>query len=216
MSIKRKIIQFIIRKFLKPKDLLQELNPSLPVGNFNPFVNKNDSQYNIRDKSGKVIGSVIVERPKEGGLLTYFPNEDYPMEGFPEKETVKILAAAKSVIPLMAAHFHKEIEHYIPKDPKLYGTLAREIYRWFNETLIKRDREQNELWKQMRDIICMIVENDVAYRWRLQDALPELRVDKVGLSEADKYWCIRTPQSYRFKFEDEKDYPKIKDDIIGE
>jgi len=214
MRIKRKIIQFIIRRFLKPKDLLQELNPALPVGNFNPFRNKNDSHYKIRDKEGNVLGEVIVERPKEGGLLTYFPNEDYPMEGFPEKSTVNKLASAKSVIPIVVAHFHKEIEKHIPKDPKLYGKLAREIYRWFNETLIKRDKEQNKLWEQMRDIICMIVENDVAYRWRLQDALPEFRVDKVGLSDADKYWCIRTPQSYRFKFENEEDLTKIiKDDI---
>lgn len=212
-KIKQWILKKVLYKFFKPADILRELNPLLPTGTFNPFKNENDAKYVVRDKEGKVIGEVIVEKPKGGGILTYFPNEDYPMEGFPEKETVKMLANAKSVVPIVVDHFHKEIEKYLPKNPNLYCRLAREIYRWFNETLIKRDREQNELWRKLRDIVCMIVENDVAYRWRLQDALPELRVDEVGLTEADKYWCIRTPQSYRFKFEDEKDFPKTIDDL---
>jgi hypothetical protein len=59
--------------------------------------------------------------------------------------------------------------------PILYCDCVREIYRVFNIfILIERDEKKQEFLEQLRDIVCMVLEFDDAYRYRFQDIYPEI------------------------------------------
>ena len=64
----------------------------------------------------------------------------------------------------------------VRQKPEMYCLCAREIYRVFNLMMV-----WYPFWKKilecLRNIVCMILEYDDAYRYPLQDALPEFNSD---------------------------------------
>ena len=69
--------------------------------------------------------------------------------------------------------FHRIVYRFKVKQ-KLYSQSMRELHRAFS---IDRDRERIqtiELRRQLRDILCMVLEYDNAYRFRFQDIVEEL------------------------------------------
>lgn len=129
-----------------------------------------------------------VEFPKEGGILTYLKGRKFPFPGFPHEKMVERMAFIKAMIPALV----KGASYAIGKDrikPDKYCRFVREIYRLFN-LLIEREKgnELKNFWAQMRDVICMILEFDNAYRFRMQDILSEINLDEVKPDENTKYY----------------------------
>ena len=147
-----------------------------------------------------------VEFPKEGGILTYMTNHEYPYRGFPFFEFVEKIDTFKKLsrgilsglyhslkkgskfklllaLPLIFVvrdfissgiyAYHKLIERFRIKS-NLYSNVVRELYRAFNLPRVKEDFETLELRLALKDVLCMILEFDNAYRYRFQDIIVEL------------------------------------------
>src|SRR3990167_3680850 len=90
------------------------------------------------------------------------------------------------LIPLLGHHlfwaftygFYRLIDRFRIKNDK-YCTAVREIYRAWSVEKENESARSKELRFMLRDIQCMIMEFDNAYRYRGQDILPEL--DKEAL-----------------------------------
>lgn len=148
-----------------------------------------------------------VELPGEGGVLTYMDTFEFPYEGFPYQEFVekidmikKIIKGTLSgfyhsfkglnifkVIPVVLSArnllyvgiytFHRLIERYKIK-PFRYSTAIRELHRVFSYPRGDKFKTM-ELRLMIRDVLCMLLEFDNAYRFRGQDLLPEIDKEKL-------------------------------------
>ena len=165
-----------------------------------------------------------VEFPEKGGTFTYFKGHKLPFPGFPHERIVEKVALIKSFIPAwlktiklvpktkilkiidIGRMLLKGVVHFLANDkinPERYSHPVREIYRIFN-ILIEREKEERliALWTQLRDVLCMILEFDNAYRFRIQDALAELNLDEIKPDKSDTYY-IRMRDDYKYKVKDE-------------
>ena len=83
-------------------------------------------------------------------------------------------------------------------NPKKFSKSVREIYRVMT---LMAERERGEGMKikisNLRDIICLVLENDNAYRLRLQDIMSEVDIKQIKLDKADKYYC-KLREDYNF------------------
>lgn len=78
--------------------------------------------------------------------------------------------------------------------PRMYSICVREVYRIFNQE-IEREKDSKKKLKTEaeRDILCLLLEYDNAYRFRFQDILFELkkeRLEKEFLSEIGRLFDI--------------------------
>jgi len=143
-----------------------------------------------------------VGKDKDGRIITKGEGQKFPFPGFTDSETLEVVHSAKKLIPMGIDFMYSAIVKYIPKDPKEYCRFVAEVYRWFNDTLIARDEPgMKEKWIKMRDVICVFLQHDDAYRFRLQDALPELNLEECKLIEADRYFF--RAKAYNFKGREE-------------
>lgn len=76
--------------------------------------------------------------------------------------------------------FHRLIDRFNMRVNR-YSEFVRELYRAFSVVWADETDQITELRKMLRDIECMILEFDNAYRFRAQDLLPEL--DKAALKQ---------------------------------
>lgn len=163
-----------------------------------------DRQNVIQNRGGfkAAYKEAEVVLPEEGGRLSYFKDKDYlfPMKGAPFYKIVNKVGAIKRIILLLLNQGYK----YLRKartDPHLYCPSVKEIYRVAN---ILIDRERNETmkdrWIKLRDIVCEILENDLAYRYRLQDIITELDINKVKLDEGDWFYCKLPNRNKHYNF----------------
>lgn len=113
--------------------------------------------------------------------------------------------------------FRKEIMNFITKwlnflawiilrrklKPRFYSHSVREIYRVLT-LLSEREKfggnpESNKgRWLQIRDIVCMILEFDDAYRLRIQDALSEINLNEIKLDKRDSFYAEKKRKLYNF------------------
>lgn len=132
-----------------------------------------------------------VEIPDTGGVLTYMDRMHYPYKGFPYSEFVGIIDLIKKLIKgFMSGLYHTHslrsapiyafcrlIERYKIKTHR-YSDAIRELNRAFsyprNDSLKIKD-----LRLMIRDVLCMILEFDNAYRYRAQDLLVEINKEKL-------------------------------------
>lgn len=112
-----------------------------------------------------------IRLPKEGGIYTVFEGMP-PRKGFPINESVDAADHAKKAImsilktpmilllPFCWKKFLREIAKIVAPHrlkPERYCTSVREVYR-----VIKNEN--------LRDVACVVLEFDSAYRYRFQDA----------------------------------------------
>lgn len=154
-------------------------------------------------------GISTIELPAEGGVLTYMDHFDQPYRGFPLGEFVTTIDLVKKltkgwlsglfhsfranrlkvilVFPALLVFrelfwtvtyaFQRLVERQRVK-PYKFSKAIRELYRAFSQP--RRDSlRDKELRLMLRDVVCMILEFDNAYRFRAQDVLFEL--DKEAL-----------------------------------
>jgi hypothetical protein len=145
-----------------------------------------------------------VEFPSEGGVMSYQEGIEQPYRGFPFFEVVEKIDLLKKVsraslsglyhsfktkkwllftlIPavwmfknlLHAGTYalYRVIERTRIK-PRYYCQAVRELYRAFSVPQ-GENSQMLELRLMLRDLMCMILEFDNAYRFRMQDLLEEL------------------------------------------
>jgi len=154
-------------------------------------------------------GKLTVEKvdfPETGGVYTHFEGIP-PMKGFPDGETVERVDEAKKMVMRILWGFYrmpkikffllvllrKQMEtlaenlmvsywEYIKKykfKPIRYCKAVREIYRVFEEMGDPKGEEGIDLWKMIRDDVCITMESDDAYRYRFQLAIADLNKDEL-------------------------------------
>ncbi len=145
---------------------------------------------------------VEVKLSKDGGIYSYFENQPYPAKGFPYYDTVHRIDAIKKVflgllygfhtfhgktlLALFFLIFRTRITQSLHKltegmwvtlkphrlKPLYYCNAVKELYQAFDE--------KDEM---IRDLICMTLEFDDAYRFRFQYALGELDKEKFAKNQ---------------------------------
>lgn len=154
--------------------------------------------------SEKLVDShplIRVEFPAAGGVITYMEGYDHPYKGFPFFEFVDSIDFMKKTMRAMMSSFYhslkekkwkfliapffigelsnaliytfyKRIERFRIK-PIRHCDAIRELHRAFT------DKSKDETVTMVRDIMCMILEFDNAYRFRFQDVFVELDKNKL-------------------------------------
>lgn len=119
------------------------------------------------------------------------------------------------LIPILGHHlfyaftygFYRLIDRFRIKKEK-YCTAVREIHRaWSVEKLGESERTK-ELRLMLRDIECMILEYDNAYRYRAQDVLPELDKDALIKNPIKEICRLLDIMIAREKPANDKDYAR--------
>lgn len=161
----------------------------------------------------------LVEFPEEGGVLTHMDGYDAPYRGFPFYEFVdkidlikKIsraflsgmyhglkdkkwrfitfipsLWAAKLFLRVGVFVFYRVIERFRIKRV-CFSQPIRELHRAMTMSFSTKESERT-FQQQLRDLTCMVLEFDNAYRYRFQDVIVEVRQEsckKHVISE-----CVR-------------------------
>ena len=169
-----------------------------------------------------------VELPKEGGIKTWIWGYDVPFWGYRNREQSKVVEIVKRNLrlmvdmffhsikknPLKIVFFKKRVKKFIDRwllfaawafrsykyKPRLYSRPVRELYRVFN-ILIKRENnvKMKDRWRRARDVVCMILEVDQAYRYRAQDILSELNTEELKMSDDDKFYAYGGYSSFNKK-----------------
>jgi len=82
-----------------------------------------------------------------------------------------------------------EWKHPFALPTKKYCLCAKEIYRVSEELLLGGIKDQDLLlrYRKIRDIICMILEMDYAYRARFQDIIPEFNKKNLLKSPIEEF-----------------------------
>lgn len=150
----------------------------------------------------KVKTLIEVRLPKEGGIYSYFEGDEFPHKGFPDVDTCNRLDDVKKLMmaiililhsfassylgfavlvfsyiflkkPLqkstekLIGYFHGTLEPHL-LNPIRYCVAVREIYRAFDEKHLR-----------IRNLLCMILEFDDAYRYRFQYTLGEINSENL-------------------------------------
>lgn len=158
-----------------------------------------------KPKEGDTSALERVEFPEAGGVLTYMTAHAYPYKGFPYYEFVEKVdlikkisrgfvsglyhsLKGKNIVKLIflvpVAWFFKDIlrigiytayrivSRFRMKRER-YCDAVRELYRAFN------GNGEEDLRTMLRDVVCMVLEFDNAYRYRFQDVIVELDKEKL-------------------------------------
>lgn len=160
----------------------------------------------------KDVNPIIkIDFPKEGGVLTWMKNFEYPYRGFPVADSVEKLDSAKKISRAFISGLYHQLKKrnklwfftllplvWLSKDvfraavyalyriierfrikKEMYCICVRELYRAFSISNPEEKMRDNEFRQIFRDLICMFVEMDNAYRFRMQDILPELSKEQL-------------------------------------
>jgi len=148
---------------------------------------KNDKvQYG--DRNGKEISHPVFNRDTNSVEL-HIRGEKYPMRGFPRHHVLHgpMAMLKRYVKNLVIEQLVKCVPYKIP-DENLVPPV-RELARVFDLLIRAEDEpEMKRLMGQFKDAITMILQEDDAWRYRLQWAAEKLDINKFKLSNADKYY----------------------------
>lgn len=149
-----------------------------------------DKQKEVQygDKQGKQISQPVFNKDTNSVEL-HILDEKYPMRVFPRHHLLHgPLAPLKRYIKnLVIEQLVKCLPFKIP-DENL-SEPVKELARVFNLLIEAEDEpEMKRLMGQFKDAITMILQEDDAWRYRLQWAAEQLDMKKFKLSEGDKYY----------------------------
>lgn len=140
------------------------------------------------------LKEVIAFKELEQGCETYIANEKYPMRGCFTGERIAVLTQFKKLIPTMVKTFRGNIFSkltafiYLKKHWKEYLDFAhsgmRDLYldrKYYCQPVRELHKVLSEKGiDKIRDIICVIMEWDTAYRYRFQDVISELNTTEFN------------------------------------
>lgn len=181
---------------------------------------------------------VKVEFPEQGGVLTYMENHEHPYKGFPVGESVeKIDAMKKMMRSVLSSLFHsfkkrskfqlffllfvpwiftdlvdavlntcyRMVDRFKIKTIR-YSDAVREIHRSFSIEYYGIDNTKRFM---VRDVMCMLLEMDNAYRFRFQDIIVELDKENLKKNTAKEIIRLFALMSSREKTQEVKDTWKL-------
>jgi len=165
-----------------------------PIFGDNPLTYGVDDpgEKDLRRREGQIDTEVSVSFPESGGSFTNIHGEKFPFPGYPDKDVVLDISKYKRMVPAaIDAYVWFFAQHALK--PERYCRVVREIYRLFT---LMSDREMEpknkDRWLKVRDMVCVVLEFDNAYRFRLQDIIKEAKIEELMMDEADKYWAGKT------------------------
>src|SRR3990167_1152321 len=100
--------------------------------------------------------------------------------------------------------FHRLVSRSLVK-PQMYSQAIGELHRAFSHDEYRDDGKTRQVRIMLRDVVCMILEFDNAYRFRLQDALEELDQEAVKKDTIKELSRILDSMSTRELGQDIKD-----------
>ena len=86
-----------------------------------------------------------------------------------------------------------------------YCPAIRELYRAFDVDNVAWNVEERELRVRMRDAVCMLLEFDNAYRYRMQDIVPELNQEAIRANSTSEIGRLLDIMADREKTQEIKD-----------
>ena len=140
------------------------------------------------DRQGKELSQPVFNQETQS-MEMHIRDEKYPMRGFPRHHVLHgPLAPLKRYIKnLVIEQLAKCLPFKIP-DENLVEPV-RELARVFDLLSEAEDEpEMKRLVLQFKDAITMTLNEDDAWRYRWQWAMEQLDMNKVKLTEADKYY----------------------------
>lgn len=157
------------------------------------FIHSDIENYGKKDTQfvgGDNLPKRIVDfKQLEKGCELWIEGGKYPMRTHASEIRVAVVAQAKRLIPLLTSSTKRKLFfilnidciidwlHYYLSDvyleSNLYSQPVREVYR-----VIKN--------KKVRDIICAILEYDLAYRFRFQDVIVNFDKDSDIIKEIER------------------------------
>jgi hypothetical protein len=128
------------------------------------------------------------EKNRKGETLTYLEDAKYPMRGKINSSFMqKVLNPLKKVIKNWVIEQAKHFEYDKP-DEELTEPV-REVARCFDELIeAEQGKGMKNKWRSMKKIMCAILEEDDAYRYRFQWFVEKFNKKKLRLSKEDKYF----------------------------
>ena len=143
-------------------------------------------QYGSR--SGKAKAYAYID-PKTGEKKMKIEGEKYDLRGVPRHHLLHgPMAPLKRYIKnMIIEQMVKCLPHKIPDDQLIIP--VRELARVFDLWIEAEDEpEMKRLAGQLKDPICMILQEDDAWLWRFMWFLEQLDMNKMKLTKADKYY----------------------------
>jgi len=149
-----------------------------------------DKQTSVQygDRQGKEISQPVWNEEEQTTEL-HIRNERYPMRAFPRHHVLHgPLAPLKRYIKnLIIEQLVQCLPYKIPDENM--AIPVREVARVFDLLSVAEDEpEMKRLVLQFKDAICMVLQEDDAWRYRFQWFLGQLDMKKVLLNESDKYY----------------------------
>lgn len=180
-----------------------------------------------------------VEFPEKGGVLTYMMNHEHPYKGFPVVDAVEKIDTIKKIQRGILSSFYHSLKNrskfqlvFLLLVPWFFGDLIR-AFIYTNWKLVERFKVKTirycdamrELHRSfsveyhtdpgkdsrlmMRDLLCMILEFDNAYRYRFQDIIPELNKEALRKNTSKEISRLLTLMSSREQTQEIKDTWKL-------
>ena len=100
--------------------------------------------------------------------------------------------------------FYRSVERFRIKQIR-YCQAVREIHRAFSVEHFEESEQEKELRKQFRDVVCMVLEFDNAYRYRFQDLIVEFRQEALKKNPIKELLRVLDIQSSRETTQEIKD-----------
>lgn len=91
---------------------------------------------------------------------------------------IPVLWFFKDMVYVGIYTFHRMVVRFRIKKTR-YCIAMRELYRAFDYSPIDEDEKSKELRLMLKDLLCMVMEFDNAYRYRFQDVMEEVDLKEV-------------------------------------
>lgn len=153
-----------------------------------PFKKKEPDSVQYGEKFGKQK-ALPVYNEKTDSMELHIEGEKYPLRGMPRSSFMHgPLAPLKNYMKnFVVTALAKCLPFKIPDDKMVEP--VREIARVFDLVIEAEDEpEMKRLIGQFKDAVCMVLQEDDAWRFRMQWALEKLNMKKIKLNESDKYY----------------------------
>lgn len=159
----------------------------------------------------RIIGKFTQD--ESGGQRTWVTGEKYAMRGNPQFLALKALAPLKAILKkLIVGRLSGLIPYSVSNDR--FSDPVQEIARVFDLLIEAEKLEGNKKeWADIKKVICVFLEHDLAYRYRFQWILERINKEKIKLVDDDKYFF--RVKNFRVDLEEEwkealKKYPQLK------
>jgi len=129
-----------------------------------------------------------VEKTPDKGIIAWVKDRALPLLGAPTFLELEKLSPAKRLLEVLIDAQHRAFRNSFRRYDEL-APACRALYDLWNELIeFEQTERRRNIFRKLRDLTVHFIDQDTAYRWRLQWAIQRLDKDKFKLSEEDKYW----------------------------